>query len=95
MERIRSFPFCNFRLLGLSLLIVLAVRPALTQQKQTPLQGIVIDWTSQHVIFSNPGRMEEALTKGTLNEWERIVTEPRYQMQQFRGMTSVQQPVGE
>jgi hypothetical protein len=94
MERIRSFPFCNFRLLGLSLLIVLAVRPALTQQEQTPLQGIVIDWTSQHVIFSNPGTMEEALTKGTLDEWERTVTEPRNRMQQFRGMTSVQQHVG-
>lgn len=84
MERIRSSSFCNFRLLGLLFLIALPVRPARTQQQHIPLQGLVTDWTSQRVIFSNPGTEEEALAKGKLDEWNRIVTEPRYQMQQFR-----------
>ena len=47
-------------------------------------QGVVDDWTSRHVIFSNPGTEEEAYRQGTHDRWLRIMQDPRYRMQQVR-----------
>ena len=43
--------------------------------------GIVEDWTSHHVVFPNPGTMEDAIRNGTYEKWHQIVSDPRYRMQ--------------
>ena len=49
--------------------------------------GVVTDWTSHNVIFSNPGTLQDAITKGRREEWQHIVSDPRYQMQLARRNT--------
>lgn len=45
-------------------------------------QGVVKDWSTHHVVFSDPGSRDEAMQNGTYGRWLRIVSDPRYQMQQ-------------
>ena len=49
-----------------------------------PGMGLVDDWTHHHLIFSNPGTAVEALAQGRLEQWYRIVNDPRYIMQQAK-----------
>ncbi len=46
--------------------------------------GLVDDWTNHHVIFSDPGTIAEAMAEGRYEEWNRIVSDPRYVMQVMR-----------
>jgi hypothetical protein len=50
------------------------------QAKQA--KGVPVDWTHQHVVFSNPGSADEAIRNGTYERWLKISTDPRYIMQQ-------------
>jgi hypothetical protein len=45
-------------------------------------QAVVDDWSTRHLIFSNPGTEGEALAKGTYSQWWKIVNDSRYIMQQ-------------
>lgn len=45
-------------------------------------QGYIEDWSSHHLIFSNPGTEDEARERGEHDKWLRIVNDPRYIMQQ-------------
>jgi hypothetical protein len=46
--------------------------------------GLVDDWTTHHLIFSNPGTAVEALAQGRVAQWYRTITDPRYVMQQMK-----------
>src|SRR5262249_22760040 len=46
--------------------------------------GIVDDWSTHHVGFSNPGSFQHAEANGTVEHWLRIVNDPRYQMQRMK-----------
>jgi hypothetical protein len=46
--------------------------------------GLPDDWTHHHVVFSNSGTFADALKNGTLEQWYRITSEPRYKMQQLK-----------
>jgi len=83
MKRSSDFATKGFRFAVMALSLALMIVPALAQE-QSYNGGIVDDWTHHHVIFSNPGTLEDAMKKGTYQEWQRIVTEPRYRMQQAR-----------
>lgn len=55
-----------------------------TQSSIKPLRrrtGIVDDWSTYHVKFSNPGTEAETIRNGTHGRWLRIVNNSRYQMQ--------------
>jgi len=56
----------------------------LTRSEQLPHFGLVDDWTTRHVMFSNPGTAVEALAQGRMAQWYRIVNDPRYIMQQLK-----------
>jgi hypothetical protein len=47
-------------------------------------RGVVDDWTTHHVKFSNPGTEADAIRNGTHDKWLRITTDPRFQMQQLK-----------
>jgi hypothetical protein len=79
-----DFPVQSFRLVAAALLAAYATGPTFSQQEQGFPEGLVDDWTSQHVVFSNPGTMQDAMRNGRLAEWLRIVNDPRYRMQQMK-----------
>jgi len=64
-----------------ALLAAWFVMPAVAQREQAYSGGIVEDWTHHHVVFSNPGSVEDAIRRGRYEEWRRIVTDPRYRLQ--------------
>lgn len=80
MKRSSDFATNGFRLAFMALSLVVAIVPAAAQE-QTYNRGIVDDWTHHHVIFSNPGTLQDAMMNGRRQEWERIVNDPRYRMQ--------------
>jgi hypothetical protein len=47
-------------------------------------QGFPDDWSHNRLIFSNPGSMEQAKSHGRLEQWLRIVHDPRYRIQEMR-----------
>jgi hypothetical protein len=49
-----------------------------------PGTGLVDDWTHHHLVFSNPGTAADALAQGRVEQWSRIVNDPRYIMQQMK-----------
>jgi hypothetical protein len=58
--------------------------PALGQEAAdtpAPGGGYIDDWTHHHVVFSNPGTREDAVKHGTLDKWQKITNDPRYQLQ--------------
>jgi len=57
---------------------------AAIQAVKAKLAGVVDDWTTHHVAFSNPGTREYAMKKGTLDRWTKVTNDPRYQMQQLK-----------
>ena len=66
------------------LLIAGVFAPSLAQQNSTHRGSVVTDWTSRHVLFSDAGTLTDAVMNGRRERWERIVDDPRYQMQQIR-----------
>ena len=83
MKRSGDFALNDFRFVAAGLLLAWVMRPALAQN-QPYVEGIVDDWTTHNVIFSNPGTEEEAIKNGKLGEWLNIVNDVRYRMQQAR-----------
>jgi len=54
--------------------------------------GVPDDWTHHSLIFSNPGSFEQAIRNGTFETWYRIVTDPRFNLQQIKQNTAAQRP---
>ena len=63
-----------------------------TNAKDVQASGIPEDWTHHHAVFSNPGTEEEAIRNGTHEQWLKIVTDPRYVVQQMRRHRAIQGP---
>src|SRR5271157_2253590 len=78
---LNSFAISGFRFVATALLIAWVSTPVLAQQDQSWSGGVVDDWTHHHVIFSNPGTLEDAEKNGEGEKWRRIVSDPRYRMQ--------------
>jgi len=70
------------------MLVILAMTPVSTvlmngQEAQVKQEkGVPSDWSHHHLVFSHPGRADEALQKGTYERWLKIATDPRYILQQ-------------
>lgn len=56
------------------------------------INGVPDDWTHHHLIFSNPGTEEEAIQSGHYEQWQKIVNEPRYVIQQLKKNLPVHGP---
>ena len=46
--------------------------------------SVASDWTRHHVIFSQPGTVDEAMRNGTYDRLLKIANDPRYAMQQLK-----------
>ncbi len=71
--------------------------PILTSgpQPSVELPGVVEDWTSHHVAYSDPGTEDDAIRDGRHEDWVRIVNDPRYIMQQLIRRSPAQGPAAE
>jgi hypothetical protein len=91
--------------ISIAALIVLSIPMSLPVRGQdieaTPSQitvggvkitGVPNDWSFRHVVFSNAGTEEEAISNGKHDEWLRIVNEPRYIIQQLHRHAPVHGP---
>ena len=56
------------------------------------ITGLADDWTHHHLVFSNPGTQEDAIKNGTYDQWSKVVTEPRYVVQQLKKGLPAQGP---
>lgn len=56
------------------------------------MKGFPADWSTRHVIFSNPGTEQEAIEKGQHRQWQRIANDPRYVTQQLRKNLPIRGP---
>jgi hypothetical protein len=59
-------------------------RPAPEFDASAALHGFASDWTHRHVIFSDPGAVDDARQNGDYERWLKITNDPRYAMQQLR-----------
>jgi hypothetical protein len=57
---------------------------AAAQESNSRQVGYPDDWSHHHLVFSNPGTLEDALRSGTRDQWQRITSDPRYRMQQMK-----------
>jgi hypothetical protein len=71
--------------------------PILTHgpQDEVELPGFAEDWSTHHLVFSNPGTEEDAIANGTHERWLETVNNPRYIMQQLRRRSPAQGPAAE
>jgi hypothetical protein len=67
------------RLLPLGALV--AALAAVPGQNAAPV-GLPDDWSHHHVVFSYPGTAVDAVRNGSYDRWARIVTDPRFALQQ-------------
>src|SRR6202044_919261 len=56
------------------------------------ITGVPDDWTHHHVVFANPGTEQDAIQNGHYAQWQKIVNEPRYVVQQLKKNLPVQGP---
>src|SRR5579864_229659 len=42
------------------------------------------DWSHHHKVFSNPGTFSEAVRSGSFEKWNKIVSDPRFAIQQLK-----------
>jgi len=69
------------RIVGVVVVAALATGPLLAQQDTV---GVPDDWSHHHKVFSNPGTFGEAVKSGSFDKWNKIVSDPRYAMQQLK-----------
>ncbi len=58
------------------------------------ITGVPDDWTHHHVFFANPGTEQDAIQGGHYAQWQKIVNEPRYVIQELKKNLPVQGPAG-
>ena len=60
----------------------------------TTITGFPEDWSHRHVVFSKVETEDEARAKGEYDNWQKIVNNPRYVIQQLKSQRQVQGPAG-
>ncbi len=68
---------------------------AAAQEGPVPQNGVPDDWSHHHVMFSDPGTEQEALDRGTYEQWLAVVNNPRYIMQQLKRHAPAQGPAAD
>jgi len=89
-------------MISLTLAALAAFGTSMSAQSAQPIQvgntqitGLPDDWTHHHVVFSDPGTERDAILNGKHDEWQRIVNDPRYVMQQLKRHAPAEGPTGD
>jgi hypothetical protein len=59
------------------------------------ITGIPEDWSSRHVVFTDPGTEEDAIKTGAYEKWLKTVNDPRYVFQQLKRNGTVRGPLAD
>ena len=85
---LRNLAFLNaIRVVAATFVVACLIVPAGAQDDQSQLKGVPDDWSHHHVIFSDPGTMQDAIQNGQYEHWLRVMTDPRFKMQQLKRQT--------
>lgn len=68
--------------LGVLWLVGILAGTTVTPGQNAAPAGAPDDWTHHHLVFSNPGTAAQAVQHGTDARWARIVSDPRFLLQQ-------------
>ncbi len=74
------------RLAGMIVVAALASGPSFAQNETA---GYPEDWTHHHVVFSDPGTIDQALLNGSYDAWRNVVTDPRFAHQRNKRSSGV------
>jgi len=69
-----------FAALTVAALSIWLAAPSAAQSTAKP-SGVVDDWSFHRLVFSHPGTVADAMRNGTVEKWNKIVNDPRYQME--------------
>ena len=69
------------RLAGVMVIAALTTGPLFAQRETV---GVPDDWSHHHKVFSNPGTFGEAVKSGSFDKWNKIVSDPRFGIQQLK-----------
>ena len=69
------------RLAGVMVIAAFTTGPVFAQRETV---GVPDDWSHHHKVFSNPGTFAEAVRSGSFEKWNKIVSDPRFAIQQFK-----------
>jgi hypothetical protein len=83
-------PLAIIALLGCTVFVVGTLISMPVQN--APGNGFPDDWTHHHLVFSNPGTLQDAIKNGTYDHWIRTVTDPRYRIQQMKRASGAAPP---
>jgi hypothetical protein len=79
----KTYTVSKLAIFAVAFLMVAGIT-VLVSGQQPQRTGLPDDWTHHNVIFSNPGTAAEALAQGRVKQWYKIVTDPRYNLQQLK-----------
>ena len=82
---------CKWSTIALALAALVATS-ATARAQDADRGGAVHDWSHQHNLFSTPSTERDAMKSGHYNEWLRIVSNPRYLMQQRMRNSPIMRP---
>ncbi len=89
---LRNLAFLNaIRVVAATFVVACLIVPAGAQDDQSQPKGVPDDWSHHHVIFSDPGTMQDALANGTYEHWYQITSNPRFQMQKAKRQAACRQ----
>jgi hypothetical protein len=60
------------------------VTPVFAQNSSSQRAGLPEDWTHHYAVFAGAGTGEQALQNGTYDQWLKMVSDPRYQLQRAK-----------
>lgn len=97
--RIAIGSWMKWSFLGMAVLSATAVCSPVQSQSAPSVRvngvyvtGIPDDWSHHYAVFSDPGTEEDALRSGRYAEWQNVVNNPRYVIQQLKRGARVQGP---
>jgi hypothetical protein len=69
--------------------------PGRAQGRLDSPKGVYVDdWTHHHLVFSNPGTLNDAARIGKLEQWQKVNNDPRFQLQQVKRSLGPRNVVG-
>jgi hypothetical protein len=77
-------PIFAVGVVGLAVGLLAGLNVVMSAIPAPAIVGIVEDWSTHHVVYTNPGTASEALAQGRFERWFKTVNDPRYIMQQMK-----------
>src|SRR5215475_1873474 len=97
-----KWPFLGVTLLAAAIFGCLVLGQSATPYSGPPISvagkqitGIPEDWSDHYAVFADPGTEAQAIQEGRWAQWNQVVNEPRYVLQQMKRNAPVQGPAAQ